>query len=219
MHIVTYSYLLLPLSLLISKNKKKDIIPLTLAIYGILIFSLLLSYDYLPRAVQSNYKSFFTFFEYAFFAFLFWKNIKKRKIKIFIILASVSFFVFQIIYALTTKITHLDTIPIGIETILIFIYIFFFFHEFARNTYNSYIYNNYFFWIAVGILIYLGGSFFFFILIEHLSDDQLTTFGSFTYVAEIIKNILFALALFIYARHPYEKSEKNSNSVPFLDLI
>jgi hypothetical protein len=68
-------------------------------------------------------------------------------------------------------------------------------------------------------LIYLGGSFFFFILVEHLNDDQLTTFGNLTYVAEVIKNLLFVLAIFIYGRYPFDKPEKNSNSVPFLDLI
>ena len=134
-------------------------------------------------------------------------------------MASVLYFVFQVIYLFTIKFDRLDTIPIGIETILIFIYIFFFFYEFARSTNGSYIYNHYCFWIAVGILIYLGGSFFFFILIEYLSKEQSESFGNLTYLAEIIKNILFGLAILVYTRHPYESSKKNTKSIPFLDII
>ena len=219
MHIVTYSYLILPLSFLISKNKKKDIIPLTLAVYGILFFGLLISYDYLPKSIRAYYKGFYTLLEFMIFAFLFWKSIKSSKAKQFIFLTSLLFIVFQIIYVLTTKVKHLDTIPIGIETILIFIYIFLFFYEFARNTNNLYIYSHYCFWIAGGILIYLGGSFFFFILIEHLSDDQLASFGNLTYLAEVIKNLLFTLAIFIYIRYPSDGQKNKPNSVPFLDMI
>jgi hypothetical protein len=68
-------------------------------------------------------------------------------------------------------------------------------------------------------LIYLGGSFFFFILFEQLSPDQIADFGKLTYMAEIIKNILFTIALFVYTRFPFENSKKNSNSVPYLDMI
>ncbi len=62
-------------------------------------------------------------------------------------------------------------------------------------------------------------SFFFFILIEHLTKEQITEFGSLTFLAEIIKNVLFAIALFIYARNPYEKQKKGSNDVPYLDMV
>ena len=113
----------------------------------------------------------------------------------------------------------LDTIPIGIETILIFTFITYSLLDFSKNYSEQNAYNNYIFWIAVGILIYLGGSFFFYILIDQLNKDERETFGNLTYLAEIIKNILFVVSIFIYARYPFEKPEKNSNSVPFLDLI
>ena len=113
----------------------------------------------------------------------------------------------------------LDTVPIGIETILIFIFIVYSFFEFSKNFPGLNAYNSYIFWIAAGILIYLGGSFFFYILIDQLDKNQIDTFGDLTYLAEIVKNALFALALFIYARNPFEIRKKNSNSVPYLDMI
>jgi len=134
-------------------------------------------------------------------------------------LLSILFFVFQIVYVFTTEIKRLDSVPVGIETILILIYIFFFFFELSKNVNGLFIYNHYCFWLAVGILIYLGGSFFFYILIDHLSRDQVNTFGNLTYLTEVLKNILFVAAIFIYNRYPLGKTDKNSNSVPFLDMI
>ncbi len=200
-------------------SKKKDIIPLTFALYGIVFFWLLLFYYDIPKGIIRYYQSFYTFLEYAVFAFIFWNNIKTKKLKRLIILGSIAFFIFQFIYVITTKINHLDSIPIGIETILIFVYIFFFFYEFSKNTTNFYIYNHYCFWIATGILIYLGGSFFFYISIDLLTPNQVKTFGNLTYLAEIIKNILFVLAIFMYAHYPYENTKNKTSSIPYLDMI
>lgn len=219
LYIVALSYLLLPVSFVFSKSKIKNLFPLLLGLYGIVFCCLIMSYEYIPKELRPHFKTIYTFLEYSFFAFVFWKNIEGKKIKHFILIASVLFFALQVFYLLTTSVHLLDTIPIGVETILIFIYIFFFFYEFSRNSNGSYIFGHSCFWISVGTLIYLGGSFFFFILIEHLSKEQITEFGNLTFVAEIIKNILFAVALFVYARYPYKNPKKNSNSLPYLDMI
>lgn len=112
----------------------------------------------------------------------------------------------------------IDSIPIGIETIILLIYILYFFYQFSKNVSTDYIYNHYGFWISVGILIYLGGSFFFFILFDHLSKDQVESFGNMTYVAETIKNILFSVSIFIYSRYPFENKKEKPKTIPFLDL-
>ena len=67
--------------------------------------------------------------------------------------------------------------------------------------------------------LYLGGSFFFYITIDQLKKGEREIFGNLTYIAEIIKNILFVVAIFIYSRYSFVKQEKNSNSVPYLDMI
>jgi len=222
-YIVAFSYLILPLCLLFPKNRKKEALPILLLIYGLVCFSFLFFYQYykadIPRTTKHYFRTFYTFFEYAIFAFLFWINLRNKNFKKIIIISSIAFFVFQFAYAVTAKVQRLDSVPIGIETILILIYIFFFFYEFSKNMNSLYIYNHYCFWIAVGVLIYLGGSFFFYLSINQLSKDEMETFGNFTYLAEIIKNILFALSLFMYGRQSFEKQEKKSSSVPFLDMI
>lgn len=222
-YIVTFSYLLLPISLFFLGSKKKQIFPILLAAYGAFCFCFIFFYDYysddIPRSTKHYLRTLYTFVEYAAFAFLFWINIRNKTLKTLIAIFSVSFLVFQVVYSLTTKIQRLDSVPIGIETILILVYIFFFFFEFSKSMSSLYIYNHYCFWIAVGILIYLGGSFFFYLSINQLSKEEVITFGNFTYLAEVIKNILFALSLFMYGRQSLEKQEKKSSSVPFLDMI
>lgn len=216
--IVTYSYLLLPIGFLITKkSNRKEVIPITIAVYGFLFFCLLFFYNDIPKDKKNYYQSAYTFLEYSAFAFMFWRNLRFKILKTFIAFASVIFLFFQIIYVATIKNNRLDSIPIGIETILVLVYIFFFFYEFSKNLSGSYIYNHYCFWLSVGILIYLGGSFFFYILINQLSTEQIVAFGNITYFAEIIKNILFTSAIFVYVRYPFKLKEK-SQPVPYLDM-
>ena len=71
----------------------------------------------------------------------------------------------------------------------------------------------------MGILIYLGGSFFFYILFNELSREQVVTFGNMTFVAEILKNFLFGFALIIYAKNPTNNNNIKHSNVPYLDMI
>ena len=216
---VTYSYLILPLTFLIFRFKFKERIPASMVFYGLIVFGFLLIYDYLPKEITKYSQSAYTLLEYAFFTFIFWINIRNKVVKVFILTASILFIIFQIIFVTSTAHRRLDSIPIGIETILLFVYIFFFFYEFSRQIKDTFIYNHYTFWMAVGIMIYLGGSFFFYILINHLDQSEVDKFGNMTYVAEIIKNLLFAFALFMYKKHPINKIQNHSKNIPNLDMI
>ncbi len=216
---VAPSYLLIPLIALLTWKKTKGKITTVLAIYGVLFCTLTFIYNDIPKDLKKYYQALYTFLEYFFFVFIFWSNIENKKAKKTIFLLSVVFFLFQCIYTLKTKLVRLDSIPIGIETILILSYIFYFFYESAKKTTTSYIYNHYCFWLSVGILIYLGGSFFFYILINYLNQSQINTFGNLIYLTEIFKNILFSVAIFVYARYPLEKIKKRVAAVPYLDMI
>ena len=180
---------------------------------------LLFFYNDIPKSLIKYYQCFYTFLEYAFFSYLLWINVQNKKLKRLIIYFSIGFFLFQFIYAFRSQKSGLDSIPIGIETILILAFIFFFFYEFAQKESSNYIYNHYCFWISVGILIYLGGSFFFYILFNELSREQVVTFGNMTFVAEILKNFLFGFALIIYAKNPTNNNNIKHSNVPYLDMI
>ena len=193
---------------------------LILALYGLLFFGLLIVYDFLSSNFQNHYyQGFYTLLEYSIFAYIFWYNIYSKIFRKLIIIVSILFSLYQFFYITSVKFIRLDSISIGIESILIFIYIFYFFYEFSKNTKDVFIYNHYAFWLAVGVMIYLGGSFFFYILINNLNDNDVDKFGNMTYVAEIIKNLLFAFAIFIYKKYPVSKIHKLPKNIPNLDMI
>jgi hypothetical protein len=176
-------------------------------------------YEELPKGETRQYaQSAYTFLEYAFFSYIFWYNLRSRPFKNLILILSILFIAFQIAFVTSTTHRRLDSIPVGIETILVFIYIFYFFYEFSKNTKDVFIYNHYGFWLAVGIMIYLGGSFFFYILINSLTDNEIDKFSNMTYVAEIIKNLLFTFSIFIYKKHPVNKPQNHSKNIPNLDM-
>lgn len=216
---VTYSYLILPLAFLLFRSKLKDRIPVTLALYGLVFFGYLMVYYETPKDLRKYIQAFYTLLEYSFFTYIFWLHIQKKVFKILILIASVLFIIFQIFFVTTTTFKRLDSIPIGIETILLFIYIFYFFYEFSKYIKDIYIYNHYTFWIAVGIMIYLGGSFFFYILINNLTPDEINRFGNMTFVAEIIKNLLFAFSIYMYKKHPVNHILNHPKNFPNLDMI
>ena len=217
--IVTYSYLILPLYFILSKTKLKDKLMVLLGLYGILFFALLSFYQYFESDIPNNYfQGVYTLLEYSFFSYVFWVNTHSKTFKKLIIVVSLLFSLYQFFYITSVKFERLDSISIGIETILVFIYIFYFFYEFSKNTKDVFIYNHYGFWLAVGIMIYLGGSFFFYILINYLDDNEVDKFGQMTYVAEIIKNLLFAFSIYIYKKHPLNKTRNHSRKIPNLDM-
>jgi hypothetical protein len=218
LEIVTYSYLIIPLCFFLSKGKIKDRVLFFLVLYGIAFFGLLNFYYFIPKDTRKYYHAFYTFIEYSFFTYIFWYNIQKRIFKSFMLLISILFILFQIFYVTTTVLKRLDSIPIGIETIFIFIYIFYFFYEYSKNIKDSFIYNHYCFWIAVGILIYLGGSFFFYLSINHLDPADIAKYGNLTYVAEILKNILFAISIFFYSRFHVNRVQNKIQKLPNLDM-
>jgi len=134
------------------------------------------------------------------------------------IIASILFFAFQVLFVTTTSFRRLDSVPIGIESILLFIYIFYFFYEFSKQLKDTFIYNHYIFWIGVGIMLYLGGSFFFYILISQLSANEEKLFGNLTYVAEIVKNLFFALSIYLFKKRPIRDIRDQAKKIPNLDM-
>lgn len=216
--ILVHSYLLLPLLFLFNISRKKETI--LVAVYGVLFFGLLKIYEYIPtRDLRILYISLYTFLEYSFFATLIALSIRSKKFRWIIVIFSSLFLCFQITYYLTADFKRLDSIPIGIETILILIYVAYYFFHFFKVRTDRYIYHEPSFWMIVGILIYLGGTFFFNILVNHVEKKQFEDFWHLTYIPEILKNMLLALCIFLYTK-TFKKETKESNSkLPYLDMI
>jgi hypothetical protein len=123
----------------------------------------------------------------------------------YIIALSVSFISFAIYYYTHTKFRILDSIPIGIESILILIFSSYFFYEEISNPQLLFIYNDYKFWIIAGIMIYISGSFFIYILANQMSKDERSVYLSFTYVFQGVMNLFFAIGILILGLQPTQK--------------
>jgi hypothetical protein len=117
------------------------------------------------------------------------------------------------------KIGRIDSVPIGIETILLITFIIYFFYLYFKNLSAGYIYENAYFWLVTGILIYLGFTFFFNILANSLNQEHFNKYFYYSYFGDIIKNILFAVAVIFFARKNQNNQGKESLNVPYLDMI
>lgn len=217
-NLLTYTYLLLPLCAFFYRKKNNDLLILLVALYGLIAF-LFLFFDDPPVQYRKLYALSYTVIEYTFFASILWLHTNSKKIRTLILILSICFYLFLSFYFLTATIGRLDSIPVGIETILLFVYIFLFFYENFKTPKPTYIYNNPCFWVAVGIMIYLGGAFFLYILANHMAQEEIDRYWDFTYVAEILKNLLFIVAVLLYRfKSPNGNPIGQKSKLPYLDM-
>ena len=217
-YIVTSTYLILPVLYLILQPKKKY--SLIIAVYGIVAFTLLFCLENaFPKNLIPLFVCIYTSLEYLFFSSFLYLIIKSKSAKKVILVLSCLFIVFEIIFFLTGEIGRLDSIPIGIETILIFLYVFIVLYEQFKNIETHSMFSTYYFWLALGLLIYLGGSFFFNIMINYISSKEMSKYLYITYIPETLKNIFFAIAMFLNVKNSGGDKFSKAKSVPYLDMI
>lgn len=158
----------------------------------------------------------YTLVEYASFTYLIFINITNKKAKILILGTSFLFVGFLYLFNFIYTNRRIDSIPIAAETLVLLIVGIYFFYEQFTDTSSTLLYTNYCFWLTIGIWIYLCGSLFIYLYGEHLTSKEKEQFWFFTYIVEIIKNILFSIAIIIYSRQHFEKLEKKE--IPHLDI-
>ena len=154
---------------------------------------------------------------YSVFTFILLKNLNNSKIKKLIRALSVGFYLFQVFFFFYFKSQKIDSVPVGVETILVIFYSILYFHQYFKFSQVS-IYTDPNFYLVVGILVYLGGTFFFNILANEITTAQWDNYWYLTYIPEIIKNIIFAITIVIYHKKTNTLSKKTLN-VPYLDMI
>jgi hypothetical protein len=197
------------------KKTKKEKSFLLITIYVLIDFIL----DIFTFSLQNFYNivwSFFTLIEYSIFTYIIWNNIRNRSFKKIAILISILFIVFATIFNTVTNFKKTDSIPIGIETIFILIFCFYYLYEQTNSADNLFIYNKYQFWLVVGFMIYLAGSFFVFIFASGMGDELLNQYWFLTNCFYILMITFFAVAFFIYGKKPKHKSNPE-NFRPYLN--
>jgi hypothetical protein len=66
-------------------------------------------------------------------------------------------------------------------------------------------------------LVYLSGTFFFYILVNHMPSSKIQPYWFITYIFDILKNILFGIGLVINISRWKEQRQIPKN-IPYLDL-
>lgn len=186
----------------------------------IFFFALNLFYTDIRRVLgKTKYYFLYTLLEYLTFSFILYKSINNKNFRKFIILCSCLFSVFLIFYYSNSEIIRIDSIPIGVESILLITFIVYFFYVYFSNLNNGLIYNNAYFWLITGILIYIGFTFFFNILANSLNKEHFDKYFYFSYLGDILKNILFSVAIIFFAKKSHVNTAKKPYNVPHLDMI
>ena len=178
----------------LSKNKALTY----LALYSFIeIFLNFIDQELSPRWFSIAWSS-FTFLEYSAFIYFIYLNLSNNKVKKIIITASIVFYSFLILYYLLTPSIHqVDSIPIGVETIFVLSFSFYFLFEQMNDTSTLFIYSRYQFWIVIGIMIYLAGSFFIFIFASRLDKQLMDQFWFLTNGFYSIMNVFFIIAFIL----------------------
>ncbi len=151
---------------------------------------------------------FFTLSEFFLFSTFIMMSIINTSMKRVIVVTQILFSIFIIVYATYAKPRSIDSISVGIETILILIFSCYYLYEQMGKVENQFIYNKYQFWIITGTMIYLAGSFFIYIFANLVDRKTLHQFWFLTNVLYILKNILFAIGILIYVK------ERKKNLAP-----
>lgn len=149
---------------------------------------------------------FITLHEYVLFSYFLFLSNNNKNARRLIIYFSMAFVVFLFIYIPTAEFKRIDSIPIGMETLLILTYSFYYLFVQMNNSRVLFIYNQYQFWIVVGMMLYLSGSFFLYIFANLLPTEQVRKYWFIIDIFLIIKNIAFTIAILVFALQPRKKT-------------
>lgn len=168
---------------------------------------------------KKGYYFTYTLLEYSSLTFFLWTYIEDRFFRNLIFLASSFFIVFLILFFSFSKIERLDSVAIGIESVILMIYTVSFFYIELKKISDLPVYENVSFWIVVGVLVYIAFTFFFNILANNLDGVNSKKYFFYSYLGDIFKNILFTVAVVLLSQKKQNTNKKQSTSVPFLDMI
>lgn len=140
----------------------------------------------------------FTIIEYTFFALFFFLTFSKKTYKHLILVSYPLFYAIAVYNMLNPPPSYsFDSLVAPAAGILIIIFTILFFYEQLNNPSVIVIYSTKEFWIIIAFLIYASATLFFFITVEFLTESESRAFWPINDLANILKNILFAIAFSI----------------------
>ncbi len=153
-----------------------------------------------------------TLVEYILFTSFVYTQLKSPKVRQLLIWVGLIYVLlfFLFVFVINGK-YGFDSIPIGVEAIIVLGFAFYYLYERMNDTTTLFIYNTYQFWIVLGIVLYLAGSFFIYIFTDYLrvnkNDALVYRLWTVTNVFSIIKNILFCISILVHAKPSKETAK------------
>ena len=146
---------------------------------------------------EKIFVSLFTLAEFLFFGRYIYQIIENKRFKKIIIITSIVFCLFLIIYFFSVEFRFFDSVPVGTEAILVIAFSVYYFFEQINTPKTLFIYNTSSFWVVVGFLLYLAGSFFIFIYASYVPFDEIRKFWFVTFIFNTLKNIFISIGILV----------------------
>lgn len=190
------------------KSKSETGIKLIVA-YSSTIFLInlsMLNWEKIPILYDS-----YTLIEFLLFGGFLFSQLKSKRSKAILVLISCLFTIFYFGFIIYTKVAldksyataatvKIDSIPIGIEAIFILAFSFFYLYECTKDTTTLFIYNTYQFWVVLGIVLYLAGTFFIYIFTDSMNAADLKKYWVITNVFSILRSVFFTIAIIYHSK-------------------
>ena|SRR5579875_2193690 len=146
----------------------------------------------------------FTIIEYSIFAIFLWSIFSNKLLKRILLILSIVFIAFCLEVLVLHTIKKFDSVQVSTEAIIILGFCIAYLFEQVNKPQITFLYSNYKFWFVVSMLIYLSATFFLFILAANTPANVIQQYWIISDIGNILKNILFALAVIIYVKTPKE---------------
>jgi hypothetical protein len=161
------------------------------------------------KYLESELYSFrlFTIVEYSIITFFILQLIESILFKRLIKIGSVIFIAISILDIYTSSFTSFDSLPSGIESILVLSYCLFFVYE--KMTSSDFSFNGTI-WITIGFILFFSGTFFLFILSQNNFKDSsfILTYGYIVAIFNIIKNLFITIGVVSESNNSKRTSHK-----------
>ena len=161
------------------------------------------------KYLESELYSFrlFTIVEYSIITFFIFQLIESDLFKKLIKTGSIIFIIVSILDIYTSSFTSFDSLPSGLESILILSYCLFFVYEKMTSTDFSF---NGTIWITIGFILFFSGTFFLFILSQNNFKDSsfILTYGYIVAIFNIIKNLFITIGIISESNNSKRTSHK-----------
>jgi hypothetical protein len=144
----------------------------------------------------------FTVIEYTVFAFFLGSILENELIKKILVGVSIAFvvFCFYQIYAQTIKV--FDSLQTAMGAIILIAFCIAYLYEQINKPQLTFIYASPQFWMVMAILIFLAGTFFLFVFAANLPKEEARQYWIINHISNILKNILFSVAIVVYGKPP-----------------